>query len=70
MSKILGYTKDGKPIHPCEPGRIYTACVISCVGCGHYIRGMGGPMRGALCANCYEQEQTNASSNPSSPECP
>lgn len=57
MSEILGYTRDNKPIHPNKPGMVTTACVISCVNCGFYIRGMGGPMRGAKCVPCYEKEQ-------------
>lgn len=69
MSKILGYTKDGKPIHPTKPGMIYTACVISCEGCGFFIRGMGGPVRGAKCVDCYKQvtEAPDGPSNPASP---
>jgi hypothetical protein len=68
LSAILGYKSDGTPIHPTKPGMVYTACVISCVSCGFYIRGMGGPMRGAKCVPCFEKEQTNASSDPSNPE--
>lgn len=56
MRKVLGYTKDNKPIHPCEDGRIYTACVISCVGCHKMIRGMGGPVHGATCVDCWEKK--------------
>lgn len=52
--KILGFTKEGKPIHPCKPGMIYTACTITCYGCGKIIRGMGGPMHGAICWDCNE----------------
>lgn len=55
--EVLGYSRDGKPIHPLSPGRVYTACVISCVECGHYIRGMGGPMRGAKCVPCFTKEK-------------
>lgn len=54
MSKILGYTKDGKPIHPIKPSMIATACFISCAGCHAVIRGMGGPMQGAVCPKCWE----------------
>lgn len=70
MNKILGYTKEGGPIFPTVSGMVYTACVISCSSCGLYIRGMGGPKRGAMCVSCYEKEQTNASSNPSNPDRP
>lgn len=51
---ILGYLPGGKRIHPIKPGMIATACVVSCVGCHKIIRGMGGPMRGALCLDCWE----------------
>jgi hypothetical protein len=51
---ILGYLPGGKRIGPCQPGRIYTACVVSCVGCHKVIRGMGGPLRGAMCLDCWE----------------
>jgi hypothetical protein len=58
MSEILGYTKEGKPIHHLKPGTIATACVVSCSQCGHGIRGHGGPMYGAKCVPCFEKEQT------------
>ena len=51
---ILGYLPGGKPIHPIGAGMIATACVVSCVGCHKVIRGMGGPLRGALCPDCWE----------------
>ncbi|MNQ24759.1 hypothetical protein D3C85_379630 [compost metagenome] len=51
---ILGYLPGGKRIHPIQPGMIATACIVSCVGCHKVIRGMGGPMRGALCLDCWE----------------
>lgn len=54
VETILGYTKDGKPIYPCEPDRIYTAAVISCARCHKVISGMGGPMAKALCPDCWE----------------
>lgn len=57
---ILGYTKDGKPIKPIKPGMVATACVVSCVECGHFIRGMGGPMYGAKCVLCHGKEQPHA----------
>lgn len=53
MSEILGYTKDGKPIHPSKPGMVSTACTINCSVCGNGIRGMGGPKHGAKCVPCY-----------------
>ena len=53
---ILGYTKDGKPIHPCKPGMVYTAAVISCAGCHKMIRGMGSPSQGAVCPTCWENK--------------
>jgi len=56
MPEILGYTKEGKPIYPIEPGRIATLAVISCFGCGAVIRGAGGPQHGAKCVPCYEKE--------------
>lgn len=68
--EILGYNKEGNPILPIKPGMITTACVISCSLCGAGIRSMGGPSRGAKCVPCYEKEQSDASSNPSSPERP
>ena len=67
MSKILGYTKAGKPIVPIKPGMIATAAVISCVECLTVIRGMGGPQHGAKCVPCFEKENPDASSNPSRP---
>lgn len=59
MTQILGYDKEGKPIYPIKPGMIATAAVISCICCGFYIRGMGGPMYGAKCVPCYEKEQSS-----------
>lgn len=53
---ILGYTREGKPIHPIKPGMIATAAVISCAGCHTIIRGMGGPMQGAVCPKCWENK--------------
>ena len=55
-SVILGYTREGKPIHPIKPGMIATAAVISCAGCHTIIRGMGGPMQGAVCPKCWENK--------------
>lgn len=45
----LGFTQHGKPILPIKEGMITTAAVIACAACGTVIRGMGGPMQGALC---------------------
>lgn len=57
MSKpILGYTKEGKPIHPIGEGMIATAAVVSCSKCKAMIRGMGGPMQGATCMDCTPEE--------------
>lgn len=69
MTDFLGYTKEGKPIFPCQPDRIYTACVISCACCGEFIRGMGGPMYGAVCRTCYQldREVPDGACNPASP---
>lgn len=67
MSKILGYTKAGKPIVPIKPGMIATAAVISCIVCHEMIRGMGGPQYGAKCVPCYEKENPDASSDSSRP---
>lgn len=64
MSEILGYRKNGQPIHPIKPGMITTACVISCFKCGAGIRAMGGPIRDAMCVPCYEKEQSDASDHP------
>ena len=64
MTKILGYTKKGDPIHPIKPGMIATAAVISCIVCHEMIRGMGGPIRDALCVPCYQEEQSDASNHP------
>ena len=61
---VLGYRKNGQPIHPIKPGMITTACVISCFKCGACIRAMGGPIRDAMCVPCYEKEQSNASNHP------
>ena len=56
MSKtILGFKPDGKVIEPIKAGMIATACVVSCSKCHAYIRGMGGPIQGAFCPNCWEQ---------------
>ena len=52
--EVLGFYPDGKPIRECEPGRIYTAAVVICKGCRKVIRGMGGPISGALCFDCNE----------------
>lgn len=51
---ILGYLPGGKRIHPIGAGMIATACVVTCAGCHKVIRGMGGPLRGALCLDCWE----------------
>lgn len=53
---ILGYTKDGKAIHPCKEGFIYTACVVTCCGCHAAIRAMGGPLTSALCLDCWDKK--------------
>lgn len=53
---ILGYKKDGKPIHPIKPGMMATAAVVICCGCHTAIRGMGGPIQGALCLTCWGQK--------------
>lgn len=52
--RILGYKRNGDPIHELKPGMMATACVISCSGCGWIIRGMGGPSQGALCPTCFK----------------
>lgn len=51
--EILGYTANGEPIHKTKPGMIYTQCIIACAACSKIIRGMGGPMQGALCVDCH-----------------
>lgn len=51
---IIGYLPGGKRIGPCQPNRIYTAAIVSCCACHTVIRGAGGPMRGALCPECWE----------------
>jgi hypothetical protein len=51
----LGYSKNGAPIFAIKPGRVTTACVISCVECHTVIRGMGGPQHGVNCVNCFEK---------------
>lgn len=61
---VLGYRKNGEPINPIKPGMIATACFISCCKCGAGIRGMGGPLRDALCVPCYQEEQSDASNHP------
>lgn len=58
--KVLGYTPKGDPIYPCEPGRIYTACFISCSECGNAISAHGGPSHGATCVDCYSATKRNA----------
>lgn len=58
--KVIGYTAMGLPIFPCEPGRIYTACPITCSKCGNAISGHGGPSRGATCVNCYSAPKRTA----------
>lgn len=50
--EILGYEKDGLPIHPTKRGYIYTAACITCRECGKIIRGMGGPRFGSICIGC------------------
>ena len=52
-SEILGYTKEGKPIHPTPKGTLTTAACIMCERCGCAIKGMGGPEYGATCVPCY-----------------
>lgn len=52
-AKILGYRRDGTPIHPNKPGSLVTACIISCSLCKNMIKGMGGPAQGAACVACY-----------------
>lgn len=56
MNDILGYTREGMPIYPCEPGSIYTAALVICHECHKAIRGMGGPMQGALCTECWPKK--------------
>lgn len=56
MTDILGYTREGVLIYPIQPGMIATAAVISCAGCHAVIRGMGGPMQGAVCLKCWEKK--------------
>jgi hypothetical protein len=51
---ILGYDKDGQPIHETKRGHVYTAACISCSKCRTIIRGSGGPRNGSLCVPCYE----------------
>lgn len=58
--KILGYDKNGEPIHECKRGFIYTAAFILCSICRKAIRSMGGPMHGSVCVDCHDKtkEQT------------
>lgn len=51
---ILGYDKDGHPIHETKRGYIYTAACILCRDCRKIIRGMGGPKHGSICVPCHE----------------
>jgi hypothetical protein len=52
--KALGYRVDGKAIYPIKEGMIATAAIVSCTNCHKIIRGMGGPIRGAVCLDCWE----------------
>jgi hypothetical protein len=51
---ILGYDKDGRPIHEVERGYITTAAFILCSKCNAAIRSMGGPKYGSTCVICHE----------------
>lgn len=51
--EILGYTKNGEPIYPTQPGTVSTAAVISCASCHKMIRSNGGPGHGAVCPACW-----------------
>jgi hypothetical protein len=54
---ILGYDKDGQPIHETKRGYIYTAACIVCCKCHAIIRGMGGPKHGSTCVPCHDAEK-------------
>jgi hypothetical protein len=51
---ILGYDKNGQPIHETKRGFVYTAACIVCCKCHAVIRGMGGPKYDSICVPCHE----------------
>lgn len=53
--ELLGYDKNGYPIHEVKRGHTYTAACINCAICRATIRGMGGPMFGSVCIRCYDK---------------
>ena len=55
-SKILGYTKNGKPIFAAPKGTIQTAAFILCSKCRVAIRSTGGPQYGSVCVACHDAE--------------
>jgi hypothetical protein len=53
---ILGYDRDGNPIHETKRGCVYTAACILCQECRAFIRGMGGPRYGSICVKCHDKK--------------
>ena len=57
--EILGYDKNSYPIYECRRGTTQTAVCINCAICRKTIRGMGGPMFGSVCIECYDKSFRN-----------
>lgn len=57
MSKVIGYSRaeDGsyKSLHAPDPGRIVTHAFIQCSECGRSVYHCMGPMRNAICLDCF-----------------
>lgn len=58
---VLGYDKEGKPIHEAKPGYVYTRAFILCRKCSGPIRACGGPSYGSICIHCHETLNKKAS---------
>jgi len=55
--EVLGYRKDGSPIHPPKKGYVYTAAFIMCRECEAPISGYGGPAWGSICVKCHNKQE-------------
>ena len=54
LPAVIGYRKNGTPIHETPQGALTTRAFVLCSACHITIKTSGGPINGALCMNCFK----------------
>lgn len=59
MKEVIGYARNGSPIHRPAPTLIIRQAFIWCSVCGCVISTVDGPYDGAKCLTCYQPTAGN-----------